>query len=92
MSDPSSDVPAISLRTDAKFESVTPVIPRRAKSCAVSAGDAVPPAATVLRRSITSAMRTNSVCESTSEDVAESITEFIRLTSEAELRELSPNA
>ena len=47
---PSSAVAAMAASTAARFSVVTPVIPNAARSSAVSGGDAVPPAATMLRR------------------------------------------
>ena len=47
---PSSAVPTIAAITAERFSAVTPVIPNASKSCAVRAGDAVPPAAMMLRR------------------------------------------
>ena len=47
---PSSAVAAIAAITAERFSAVTPVIPNAARSCAVSAGEAVPPAAMMLSR------------------------------------------
>ena len=47
---PSSAVAAMATSTAARFSVVTPIIPNAARSSAVSDGDAVPPAATMLRR------------------------------------------
>ena len=47
---PSSAVAAIAAITAERFAEVTPVKPNASRSCAVSAGDAVPPAAMMLSR------------------------------------------
>ena len=47
---PSFAVAAIAAITAERFADVTPVMPNASRSCAVSAGEAIPPAAMLLSR------------------------------------------
>ena len=58
--EPLSVVAAIAAITAARFEFVTPVMPMRAKSSGVNAGEATPPAAVTAKRATTLAIACSS--------------------------------
>ena len=58
--EPLSVVAAIAAITAARFESVTPVMPMRAKSSGVNAGEATPPDAIAAKRATTLAIACSS--------------------------------
>ena len=89
---PSSAVAAIAASTSAKLASVTPVMPRSAKSAAVKAGDGVPPAAVTLIASTIRARFWSSAKVSTPEELPESTTAFSRSASALVLITANPRA
>ena len=69
----------MALSTAARFPSVTPVIPTRAKAAGVNAGEALRPAAVSKMPFTTSAIASSSACVSTFSRLEVSRTSFIRL-------------